>query len=272
MEYRSDYFGRMQPIVYPDGEKIVYGYDRGGQVVSVTGEHYGTAFKYVTNILYDRYGQRTRIDYGNGTFTEYTYDKARRWLDTIKTENKRGQNFQNISYRSDTVGNVLGYENDCLDSVRGNYRTKQTYVYDNLYQLVKATGETVYNLYQSAAPEFKSEYAQVFDFDSDGLGNMVSKVSTETVKPKKSIGDNLNYAFGYAYEADFAHRLKKAGEGYSKYDANGNVICEQDGAFDGDADASYRKIKAEGEDVYSTDYGWGLFKEEFSRGGSSVSA
>ncbi|MDO5773853.1 MAG: hypothetical protein Q4P16_06065 [Spirochaetales bacterium] len=41
MEYRSDYLGRMQWIAYPDGEKVTYGYDRGGQVVSVKGEHWG---------------------------------------------------------------------------------------------------------------------------------------------------------------------------------------------------------------------------------------
>ena len=220
MEYRSDYLGRMQSIVYPDGEKVVYGYDRGGQVVSVTGEHYGTVFKYVTNILYDQYGQRTRIDYGNGTFTEYNYDPARRWLDSIKTENKWGQNFQNIRYSFDAVGNVLGYENDCLDSVSGNYKTKQTYSYDSLYQLIKVSGETVYNPYRSSVPEFMSNYSQMFEFDSDGLGNMTSKVSTETVKPQKAIGDNLNYRFDYEYDGNFAHRLKRAGERYYKYDAN----------------------------------------------------
>ena len=106
MEYRSDYLGRMQYIIYPDGEKVTYGYDRGGQVISVKGEHWGHDFDYVTNILYDEYGQRTRIDYGNGTFTEYNYDPARRWLDAIKTENKCGQSYQNISYSFDAVGNV----------------------------------------------------------------------------------------------------------------------------------------------------------------------
>ena len=50
MEYRSDYLGRMQWIVYPDGEQIVYGYDRGGQVISVTGEHYGHEFNYVVSV------------------------------------------------------------------------------------------------------------------------------------------------------------------------------------------------------------------------------
>ncbi|WP_287049386.1 hypothetical protein [Treponema sp.] len=270
MEYRSDYLGRMQHIVYPDGEKITYGYDAGGQVVSVTGEHFGYSFDYVTNILYDEYGQRTRIDYGNGTFTEYTYDPARRWLDTISTKNKWGQSYQNITYSFDAVGNVLGYENDCLDNARGNYKTKQTYSYDNLYQLIKVDGETTYNPYKSAVPEFVSNYNQVFEFDTDGLGNMTSKVSAETVSPQKSIGDNLNYNFDYVYDENFAHRLVRVGERYYKYDANGNIICEQDGDFDnnnGD-DVAYYKITQELEDVYSTDYGWGLFKEDDSSNAS----
>ena len=263
MEYRSDYLGRMQWIIYPDGEKVSYGYDNGGQVVSVTGTHYGHEFNYVTNILYDEYGQRTRIDYGNGTFTEYNYDPARRWLDTIKTENKWGQSYQNISYSFDTVGNVLGYENDCLDSVTGNYKTKQTYSYDNLYQLIKVEGETTYNPYHSSVPEFNSNYSQLFDFDSDGLGNMTSKISTETVSPNKAIGDNLNYSFNYVYDENYAHRLINAGERYYKYDANGNITAEQDGSFESNGtDTAYHKIEQETDDVYSTDYGWGLFSEE----------
>ena len=268
MEYRSDYLGRMQHIVYPDGEKITYGYDRGGQVVSVAGENYGHEFSYVANILYDQYGQRTRIDYGNGTFTEYNYDPARRWLDTIKTQNKWGQSYQNISYSFDRVGNVLGYENDCLQEASGNYRTKQTYSYDSLYQLIKADGETTYNPYQSSVPEFVSTYSQSFAFDADGLGNMTSKISTETVTPQKSIGDNLNYSFAYNYDKNYAHRLINAGDRYYKYDANGNIICEQDGSFESNGEeVSYHKITQEADGVYSTDYGWGLFKED-DKGGS----
>ncbi|WP_288985717.1 toxin TcdB middle/N-terminal domain-containing protein [uncultured Treponema sp.] len=268
MEYRSDYLGRMQWIVYPDGEQIVYGYDRGGQVISVTGSNYGNEFNYVTNILYDQYGQRTRIDYGNGTFTEYNYDTARRWLDTIKTQNKWGQAYQNISYSFDAVGNVLGYENDCLGSASGNYTTKQTYSYDDLYQLIKVDGETTYNPYQSSVPEFKSNYSQTFAFDDIGLGNMTSKVSSESITPQKTIGDNLNYSFAYNYDENYAHRLINAGDRYYKYDSNGNIICEQDGSFESNGeDASYHKITQETKDVYSTDYGWGLFKEENGSGG-----
>ena len=206
-----------------------------------------------------------------GNHQNYTYDPARRWLDTIKTQNTRGKTFQNITYSFDDVGNVLGYENDCLDSVRGNYKTSQTYGYDNLYQLIKVDGSTTYNPYQSSVPEFKSNYLQVFEFDSDGLGNMVSKVSSETVTPNKSIGDNLNYSFNYTYDDNYAHRLVNVGERYYQYDSNGNVTAEQDGKFDGEEPVTYHKITQEAENVYSTDYGWGLLKEK-SNGRNTSSA
>ncbi|WP_318676650.1 RHS repeat-associated core domain-containing protein [Treponema sp.] len=108
----------------------------------------------------------------------------------------------------------------------------------------------------------------MFSFDADGLGNTTSKVSKETVTPQKSIGDNLNYSFDYVYDENFAHRLVRAGDRYYKYDANGNIVCEQDGSFESNGDdISYHKITKETEDVYSTDYGWGLFKENDSNSG-----
>ena len=198
-----------------------------------------------------------------GTETEYSYDSARRWLDTIKTCNKWGKSLQNISYSFDAVGNVLGYENNCLDMVTGNYRTSQTYSYDNLYQLVKADGETVYDPNHSGiAPEFKSKYSQIFEFDADGLGNMTGKASQETVTPQKSIGDNLNYSIKYVYDEKYAHRLVSAGERYYKYDSNGNIVMEQDGSFEANGtEGAYHRINRETDDVYSTDYGWGLYKD-----------
>ena len=263
MQYQSDYLGRMQWIIYPDGEKIIYGYDEGGQVTSVTGKHYNQTFPYVTKILYDQYGQRTRIEYGNGTYTDYTYNPERRWLETVKTRNKYGQSYQNIRYDFDRVGNVRSYVNDCMDTLSGNYKTDQSYEYDDLYQLIHVTGNTEYYPAISSVPDYKSTYTQDFAFDDKGLGNMMSKVSKETVSPLKVIGDNLNYNIGYVYDENYAHRLVKAGNRYYKYDANGNIICEQDGSFDGsENDEAYYKVEQHAEDVYSTDNGWGLFKDE----------
>ncbi len=267
MRYRSDYLGRMQWIEYPDGEVITYGYDNGGQVVSVTGEHWNKTFEYVTNILYDEYGQRTRIEYGNGTFTEYSYDPARRWLGTIKTYKGDAagnplRTYQNIEYTFDAVGNVLKYENNCLDGVRGNYKTSQSYTYDGLYQLTGAAGNSSYTPDHSVV--YKSEYSQFFAFDDHGLGNMVSKTSKEDITPWQRIGDDLNYELDYEYDYEnYSHRRIRAGNRYYKYDANGNIVCEQDGSFESNGeDTAYHKINREAEDVYSTDYGWGLFRDD----------
>ena len=137
-----------------------------------------------------------------------------------------------------------------------------------MYQLIKVDGETTYNPYQSSVPEFKSNYSQSFVFDDIGLGNMTSKVSSESITPQKTIGDNLNYSFAYNYDENYAHRLINAGDRYYKYDANGNIICEQDGSFESNGEETvYHKITQEADDVYSTDYGWGLFKED-DKGGS----
>ena len=69
MSYTSDYLGRMAYITYPDGETLSYSYDKGGQVVSATGVRNGFTTEYVKDIGYDEYGQRTYIEYGNGTHT-----------------------------------------------------------------------------------------------------------------------------------------------------------------------------------------------------------
>jgi len=98
---------------------------------------------------------------------------------------------------------------------------------------------------------------------------MTTKTSTEKVSPHKIIGDDLNYEFVYNYDKNYAHRLVNIGNRYYKYDSNGNIICEQEGAFEDSEEIVYRKVTEEAENVYSTDYGWGLFKEEI--GGSSNS-
>lgn len=91
---------------------------------------------------------------------------------------------------------------------------------------------------------------------------MTGKTSTETVTPQKSIGDNLNYSFKYVYDEKYAHRLVSAGERYYKYDSNGNIVMEQDGSFEANGtEGAYHRINRETDDVYSTDYGWGLYKD-----------
>ena len=266
MEYVSDYLGRMQRITYPDREVVTYGYDAGGQVCSVTGDHDGEDYTYVANIGYDEYGQRVYIKYGNGVETNYTYDEDMRWLKHIDTENTYGTQYQNIDYSFDDVGNVLGYENNCMNGSR--YRTQQTYTYDALYQLISASGTTEDNPYAiPGSPDYSSTYTQDFSFDA--VGNMTYKKSTETITPaiQKKGGDDLNYEFTYEYDADYAHRLKRAGgeqKGwrYYTYDANGNVTSESDGVAPNEDTTTLTPVTVTtqtneaGDSIYEADYAW----------------
>ncbi|MGI5057523.1 toxin TcdB middle/N-terminal domain-containing protein, partial [Treponema socranskii] len=266
MEYVSDYLGRMQTIVYPDREVVTYGYDAGGQVCSITGVRDGENYTYVADIGYDEYGQRVYIKYGNGVETNYTYDENMRWLSHIDTQNKYGKQYQNIEYSFDDVGNVEKYTNDCMNGSR--YCTEQTYTYDALYQLISATGMTEDNPYAiPGSPDYSSTYTQDFSFDA--IGNMTYKKSEETITPaiQKKGGDDLNYEFTYEYDADYAHRLKRAGSEkkgwrYYTYDANGNVTSESDGTAPNEDTTTLTPVTVttqtneEGSRVYEADYAW----------------
>jgi hypothetical protein len=131
MKYASDYLGRMERITYPQRGR--YGYDYGGNVVTVTGTRLGREFEYVKEIGYDEQGRRVYIKYGNGVETRYEYDAERRWLKGIETGSAAGRRMQGIRYRFDAAGNVLWYENEAM-----SYRTAPRY--DGLSQLTGALG------------------------------------------------------------------------------------------------------------------------------------
>ena len=260
MEYKSDYLGRMQEIVYPDGECVEYAYDYGGNVCGVSGKTKdGNDFSYVKDIGYDEYGQRNFIEYGNGVKTDYEYDSERRWLSSIKTENKYGSCYQNIEYKFDTLGNILSYTNDCLNA--GAYKTSQSYTYDALGQLTSVSGSTEHNPYRASQPVHVSEYKQNFVFDEAGLGRMMNKTSSEVTLTGSRNGDDLNYAIDYVYAKGFAHRLERAGNRFYKYDANGNVTQEE---YDGLSESDSREVTVTdyGNDVYGVDSAWGYFETD----------
>ena len=155
---------------------------------------------------------------------------------------------------------MKGYENTA-----STYATSQSYTYDDLYQLVKAEGTTKAYAGVNPVPEnpgsvlSTNKYRQTFGFDD--IGNMMSKVSTTNIAGGSSAGKNdaaLNYNLDYEYDPSYAHRLIRAGERYYKYDANGNLIAEKDGAFEAEDDFTFKYSYFEDLDVYGVDYGFDL--------------
>ncbi|MFP3040754.1 hypothetical protein LQZ19_02925 [Treponema primitia] len=258
MEYRSDYLGRMQEITYPDGEVVRYGYDYGGNVVSVKGTKRGQEFTYVDQIGYDEWGQRVYIKLGNGVETSYRYDENRRWLENIQTQSIRQTGnpvLQNIQYQFDRVGNVAGYRNEA-----GSYQTEQEYGYDPLYQLVYAKG--VSENRTNGRTDYRAQYEQEFRFDRGGLGNLVEKTSITANSDRRVLGDELDYRLEYEYAAGYVHRAERIGINYYQYDENGNVTAEQKGPFERVGPGATGTITELGNGTQMIDSGWGQPEED----------
>jgi RHS repeat-associated protein len=257
--YRSDYLGRMQTITYPDNEVVEYTYNYGGQIKSVKGKRGSLVIDYVKNIGYDEFGQRIYIEYNNGVKTKYTYDPYRRWLNNIETIYGNNHILQNIDYTFNPVGNLLKYENNAY-----GHTTSQTYEYDGLYQLTKATGVSSSHQY-GGYTQYTTNYSQVFAFDN--IGNMTRKTSTEATSTGNRVGDSLNYNLEYKYyeethkgERRGTHKAERIGNRYYSYDLNGNVIAEREGSH-ATTPEIYRPYHQDG-NTYSVDYGFGLVRPE----------
>jgi RHS repeat-associated protein len=255
--YLSNYLGQLEGVTYmEDGEEVRYSYDRGGLVKNVTGYKGSSVFRYVNELRYDEHGQRVYIEYGNGVKTRYEYDPARRWLKGIATEDRLGrETYQEMSYRFDAVGNVLGYENMARD-----YGTSQEYGYDGLYQLIRAEGRSSGARSPSSGlpSSYENSYAQEFAFDA--IGNMTTKTSTS-----RDITSDLNYSFDYEYYAG-THKVSRIGDWRYEYDLNGNLVAEVYGQAVTGMGTAGRQLREDG-GIYSTDYGFGYVDVTGTAGG-----
>ena len=139
-QWKYDSHDRLLEMIYPDEEKVTYGYNLGGQVDHVRGyKSYG--YDYVNKIGYDKFEQRTYLKYCNGAETFYSYDPARRRLQNLVVNAKAGTIMDN-AYSYDAVSNVLGIKNNAPlpQSGKAGGQMSHSYTYDPLYRLSSATG------------------------------------------------------------------------------------------------------------------------------------
>ncbi|MGB8930765.1 MAG: hypothetical protein WCC48_05900 [Anaeromyxobacteraceae bacterium] len=115
--FKFDVYGRMLSMVYPDGEGLTYRYDAGGLLSWAQGARPATKWApaqtetYLGALLYDEFGQRRYQRVGNGVVTKYDYEPLTRRLAWLHTQKPGERVFQNLTYRYDLVGNVLGVKN-----------------------------------------------------------------------------------------------------------------------------------------------------------------
>jgi RHS repeat-associated protein len=191
VERTYDALDRLLTLKYPDSTLITYSYNPQGieKVSSLRAPEGGEAISYVSNIDYSPTGQLTKVQYGNGTQTNYAYEPNTLRLNNIVTQSPSGK-IQDLSYQFDNTGNIR----NIVDAVN---TATQSFVYDDLNRLISASG---------------SYGALSYSYDS--IGNMINKE-----------GVNLTYG----KNGKLPHAVTQYGNDLSiDYDANGNMITKGD--------------------------------------------
>jgi RHS repeat-associated protein len=143
---RTSYDALNRPVrsTTPDGSVTIPAYDAAGLPdrvdIVLHGDTEATAF--VTRLEYDARGQRTVIDYGNGTRSEYAYDPLTFRLAGLVTL-RGSQRLQDLRYACDPVGNPVSVHDQAQQRVFFRNQVVEPsvgYVYDAIYRLVEASG------------------------------------------------------------------------------------------------------------------------------------
>ncbi|HSH82028.1 MAG TPA: SpvB/TcaC N-terminal domain-containing protein, partial [Herpetosiphonaceae bacterium] len=156
-ETTYDALNRPTSMRAPDSSLIRPNYNEAGLLkrVGASLRGAGRVTPLVNDIDYDAKGQRTRVDYGNGVRTTYTYDPETYRLVHLLTA--RGAAFpgdcptppdppcgvQNLRYTHDAGGNITYIRDDAQQTIYFRNRRVEPsadYTYDALYRLIEASG------------------------------------------------------------------------------------------------------------------------------------
>jgi RHS repeat-associated protein len=198
-------------------------------------------FHPVTNIDYNAKGQRTKIEYGNGAKTEYTYDEKTFRLTHLKTT--RGVAvFQDLFYIYDPVGNITRIRDDAQQTIffKGQVVLPQCdYIYDAIYRLIEATGREHIGQIGQPETDWNDEFRVNLPHPNEGqaMRNYTEQYLYDAVGNFEKLihqAANGNWTRAYAYnEASLIEPTKQSNrlssttvgartETYT-YDAHGNM-------------------------------------------------
>ena len=218
-QWQYDSWGRIQYIIYPDGEQVNYGYDFGGMLYDIQGDN-----TYIKTILYDHFGQRTSMVDGDGIKTSYTYDAASRRLIHLRDSSYvTGELLQDNTYTYDNVGNIISIQDS------GRNQRSQIYEYDNADRLMHSEGKIPYEYSTSLAYDYRSDYQYT------PAGRLEYKF-VHSKRYNNALGDyEVNYTNNYQYDNPnnpFAVTAILGNESPDygfKWDDNGNLLYADGG-------------------------------------------
>jgi len=135
MNFQYDALNRIQSIIYPDGEKLSYIYDKGGNLQKI----FSDQTTYINQIQYNRYGLIKSILYGNKTLNLFEYDPQLHRLQNKQVLNPEHKPLLNISYQYDFIGNITQMKKSNILSTELTGQFNMEFLYDDLNRLVTPT-------------------------------------------------------------------------------------------------------------------------------------
>jgi YD repeat-containing protein len=135
-----DAWNRVHTMTYPDGEKVIYSYNRAGNLLTMKGEKLGRSYNYISRLGYNKYEKQVYLKYGNGAETTCEYEPKLQRLKQMNVDSKNQAIMVN-EYSYDFMGNILGITNSTAPAGEIGGTTRHSYSYDELYRLTGASGE-----------------------------------------------------------------------------------------------------------------------------------
>ncbi len=221
--FEYDSWNRLKGMRYPDGERVHYSYDLGGNLFNIRN---GEGYEYIKRIDYDHYEQRTYLLYGNNTETFYSYTPDLRRLDNLTVKTSDQQDLYNNRYSYDKVGNVTDIYNNAgytaSNNMGGIYDHRFTY--DNLNRLVGASGSFKGNPIQGTyGNDFESGYDLRMTYNSThGITTKVQNhIKNNAAFPANTYENNYKYIEG-THKVGVITANNSSDENF-RYDYNGNI-------------------------------------------------
>jgi RHS repeat-associated protein len=239
---RYDSFGRILQATYPDGDQVTYGYTALGELHTIDSKVGGTTQSIVSGILYNGYGQISKLSYGNGTYTDYDYNVTGSGASTLKkntlfktttTAKEQGTTSQSTvlerKYTYNTQGMVTQLDRDVAGTLM-NSSAGTTVPLSDKYSY-DAFGR--FDTHQHAIGG-STEYT--LDMTYNKAGGIVKKDALATGITNFQ---DLNYTLNYNYSANNPHQLadvidsKSGAQSHYQYNSSGSIQEIQDHAAGG---------------------------------------
>ena len=227
-----DSWNRLKIIVYPDGEKVAYKYNKGGNLINIKGIVAGNGYDYIKRIDYDYYEQRTYLLYGNNTESFYNYTPSLRRLTNLNVKTSTQESLFANNYTYDKVGNVTSIGNNAVqnsvNAMGGHYN--HSYTYDNLNRLSAAKGRfDGANSQLANGNDYTSEYDLNLKYrTNNGILRKNQKHNKNGQQLEANTYEHLYIAYGQSHKlATLIGPDDSALENFA-YDPNGNLTKKED--------------------------------------------